>query len=255
MSTPERRDFFVGYLPAPRSIAIKALLAAAGLIVAAIGTAGLLARGQLPAGEGQWQAGTALVTEGYLTVAPYPVLHTTGPDATSMLMVRPGKHAANDLAADFANQWVAVSGAPIERGGWHMVEATAIEAIAAPANAAPPGNPQGLESVTLTGEIADSKCYLGVMKPGAGKIHRACAANCLTGGLPPMLVVTDEVGDKYGYLLVNADGSSASLRLVPDVAVPVRVSGMLERHGDLTYLRLADDGVARLTASAAAPAG
>jgi hypothetical protein len=29
--------------------------------------------------------------------------------------------------------------------------------------------------MTLTGEIVDSKCYLGVMNPGQGKVHRDCA--------------------------------------------------------------------------------
>ena len=45
------------------------------------------------------------------------------------------------------------------------------------------------ERVMLRGEIVDSKCYLGVMNPGEGTVHRDCAARCLSGGLPPMLVV------------------------------------------------------------------
>ena len=100
--------------------------------------------------------------------------------------------------------------------------------------------------MTLAGEIVDSKCFLGVMNPGAGKVHRACAAMCLTGGMPPMLVITDAVGDRYGYMLTTTEGTSASQLLVPDVAVPVNVTGTLEQRGDLTYIRLQDNGVQRL---------
>ena len=61
-----------------------------------------------------------------------------------------------------------------------------------------------------------------------------------------MLVVTDAVGDKYGYMLISPDGQSASRALVPDVAVPVSVTGQLEVRGDLTYLRMVPGGVARI---------
>ena len=36
-----------------------------------------------------------------------------------------------------------------------------------------------LGPVELTGEIADSKCWLGVMNPGEGTVHRDCARRCL----------------------------------------------------------------------------
>jgi hypothetical protein len=34
--------------------------------------------------------------------------------------------------------------------------------------------------VELTGEIVDSKCFLGVMVPGSGKTHKECASLCRT---------------------------------------------------------------------------
>ena len=47
------------------------------------------------------------------------------------------------------------------------------------------GNPsyQPLGAVTLTGEIVDSKCFLGVMNPGNLKPHKACAIRCISGGI------------------------------------------------------------------------
>ena len=40
------------------------------------------------------------------------------------------------------------------------------------------------DNVTLKGEIIDPKCYLGAMKPGGGKTHKACAMRCIAGGIP-----------------------------------------------------------------------
>lgn len=51
-----------------------------------------------------------------------------------------------------------------------------------------------LGETTLKGEIVDSKCYLGVMNPGNLKAHRACAINCIQGGVPPVLLVRDGGG-------------------------------------------------------------
>ena len=51
-----------------------------------------------------------------------------------------------------------------------------------------------LGETTPKGEIVDSKCYLGVMNPGNLKAHRACAINCIQGGVPPVLLVRDGGG-------------------------------------------------------------
>ena len=58
---------------------------------------------------------------------------------------------------------------------------------------------------TLRGEIVDIKCYLGVMKPAHGKPHRSCAARCISGGIPPVLMVKDRDGDTNYLLLVSAE--------------------------------------------------
>lgn len=54
---------------------------------------------------------------------------------------------------------------------------------------------ESLGEFTLQGEIVDSKCYLGVMRPGNTKTHRACAVRCIAGGVPPVLLVRDAQGD------------------------------------------------------------
>ena len=92
----------------------------------------------------------------------------------------------------------------------------------------------------------DSKCFMGVMKPGEGKVHRACAAMCIAGGIPPMLVVDQSDGRRYGYILVDHAGGPAAQLVLENVAVPVSVFGQLQRRGDLTYLRIAPNGIKRI---------
>lgn len=242
------RDFFVGYSTIPVGTKNFLRLAVAAMLVIGLGVGGWIASSQQSAGEGRWDPAMQVSTSGLLSLDPYPILHRA--DGSSVLLVKPGKTSATSLVAEYAGKIIAVRGVPIERGGWSMLEVyRAGDVQAAPSDnevLAPPRQSQG--EVTLNGEIVDSKCFFGVMKPGAGKVHRACAAMCLTGGMPPMLVVTGADGLRYGYMLVTQDGSSASLQVVPDVAVPVRITGALEVRGDLTYLRLQERGVERLNA-------
>ncbi len=249
--TPQ--PFYVGYLPTPTQLKRFLWLSIGPMLLLAWLLSGWIANSQQTAGTGDWQPANRVELNGFLSLDPYPVLHLA--DGRSVLLVRPGKTSANELVQPYAGQQVAISGAPIERGGWTMLELYRAEDIGPQpattgASAISPPTQQPGTDIKLQGEIVDSKCFLGVMKPGAGKVHRACAAMCLTGGMPPMLVVTDSQGLKYGYMLLAPDGGSASRLLVPDVAVPVSVSGRLEVRGDLTYLRLHPNGVQRLQATA-----
>ena len=90
--------------------------------------------------------------------------------------------------------------------------------------------------VTLTGEIVDSKCYLGVMNPGQGKVHRDCASRCLSGGIPPLFV---DLANGEQYLLVGLDGNRlehGSLKAF--VAEPINLHGELLEKGDSKLLQI-----------------
>jgi hypothetical protein len=76
----------------------------------------------------------------------------------------------------------------------------------------------------LTGEIVDSKCYFGVMNPGRGKVHRDCAVRCLSGGIPPALLVRDASGQMATVLIGNF-----RRELLDHVAEPVTLHGRLAR--------------------------
>ena len=252
----DSNDFFVGYLSLPTRLSRFYKILIPILFLLGIAVALWLASGQKSPGKGIADLSGQQQMTGYLTIDPYPVLHGVGPDQRSVLLVHQTKTSANELVLPYANQWVNLSGFALQRGGWSMLQLPPNSEITqAPAIAGVDLTLTVLDNLTFEGEIIDSKCFLGAMKPGGGKVHRACASLCLRGGVPPMLVVKDAQGDRFGYLLMNEDDSSASVQLSEIVAVPIRVTGQLVQRGDLQYMRLNTNNIERLTGQALAAYG
>jgi hypothetical protein len=99
---------------------------------------------------------------------------------------------------------------------------------------------------TLRGEIVDTKCYLGAMKPGAGRPHKECATLCISGGVPPCLLFCDEQGNARTALLLDPSGGPLSPDAFPFIADPVEVVGDLEEQGGLLRLRVSPGNITRL---------
>ena len=110
-------------------------------------------------------------------------------------------------------------------------------------------------AVSLQGEIVDSKCMLGVMKPGAGKVHRDCAELCIMGGMPPMLLVKNTAGDKAAYLLMDENGNAVGQQLLPHIAVPVAVKGSAYRVGSMPVIQVQPTDVLELGGNSLADFG
>jgi hypothetical protein len=87
----------------------------------------------------------------------------------------------------------------------------------------------------VTGEIVDSKCFLGVMNPGERTVHRDCAIRCLSGGVPPMLAYRDAAGTHLALLL----GADADL-LRRGVGRAVTLSGRLSGPEDAEVFVIGD---------------
>ena len=90
----------------------------------------------------------------------------------------------------------------------------------------------------LTGEICDGKCYSGVMRPGQGIAHKACANLCLFGGVPPVFIANGTVGGHSHFLIADATGQPVARRILDLVAVPVTLEGRIEQRGALAVLLL-----------------
>jgi hypothetical protein len=252
--------FFIGWLPVPSAHRRFLLVLAAVLVVLAGTTAALIAWMQSSPGTGEWQTGPRSF-EGVLVASPYAMLRIPGfspgdPERT-LLLVEEGKFGALPRALELLGgrsaRGVRANGTVLHRDGRWMVElAEGDEGL----RLLSPREEQRLldigwpapvvvqEQVVLHGEIIDPKCYLGAMKPGGGKTHKGCAALCIRGGVPPMLV-TRTGGEEVYHLLVTAEGGQASEMVLPFVGDTVTVRGRLERDGDLLRLAVAANGVQR----------
>lgn len=237
-------DFYIGYeSEMPASLAPRIRGTAGVLIVIACLVAVGVVLVQNRFGEGVFEFGHEREFEGQVTEAPYPVLRT---ERAHYWLVGPGKHGAASIVAGHDGRTVRITGTLIQRDSDAMlqVEASALAPIAADRRT-PSERPRAIESVVLDGEIVDSKCHLGVMKPGEGPVHRDCATRCLLGGVPPMLVVA--AGGRAGrLLLVSPEAGPLDIDLETVVGRPVRVRGMLYERGTERYLAVARDGISVL---------
>ncbi|MEM8962705.1 MAG: hypothetical protein AAGD38_14565 [Acidobacteriota bacterium] len=190
--------------------------------------------------------GTIRSFEGTIRATPYPQLDVDEPGApgsvTTFHLVAPFKFGADAYVADFDGQRVRLDGTLNFRGGETMIEVVPDSISRIEGEAAPEPIAIGHGTHAMVGEILDSKCYLGVMKPGEGKAHRACAVRCLSGGIPPMFVLRDASGLPFDRLLLtDADGGAIDFETIyPYVAETVEITGEVTRHGRDLWVLQAD---------------
>ena len=228
-------EFYIGYAPAPPPGIRRRVRTTLALLATLVpGIAVLLVVGQRPFPAAGFEFLQFRSFEGVLTARPYPALHFSG-DSMPWLLVGPGKMGIAAGAAPFDGMRVRLTGERIYRGSDRMLQVrpASIAAIA-PAGQTPPL--QDLGDVTLRGEIVDSKCYFGVMNPGSGKVHRDCAVRCISGGVPPALLVRDRRGAARTVLLASATGGPLREQILEFVAEPVEVPGRLWRDGERLIL-------------------
>lgn len=237
-------DFFIGWAAeTPRTD--RRFFLGAGLAMLA-GTGGLgaaLARRQNPPGVGTWNQGDVRDWYGIATASPYAMLRTLDLDGTprTALLSCLGKCGVAARIGALEGQFVRIRGSLIQRGRHSMIAVVDdMDWIAAdysrrqdPALAFP--SIETISSVTLKGEIVDSKCWFGAMRPSEGKIHKSCASLCIRGGLPPVLLAKDRE-HRRSLLVLTDRGGAHSNDLLPLVADPVEITAEARRWGDLLLL-------------------
>jgi hypothetical protein len=233
-------EFYTGYLPqAPPGIARRVRLAVAVLLVAAVALAVAVVTGQRGFSPAVYEFGVTRDFEGVVREKPYPMLEVDRPGrgagVSRYYLVNPFKAGAEVAGRD--GEPTRLRGSLLYFGEETMIEILPEELSEASGTAAAPSAPVSLGAHRLRGRIVDSKCYLGIMKPGDGKIHRACAARCIRGGIPPLFVLSDALGDVRHLLLVGADGAAIGSEVLDFVAEPLEVEGEVLRSGDLWILR------------------
>lgn len=234
MSAP-RDEFYVGYLPTPPGVARLTIGAATALLLWLSVVAAMATALQNDPGDGVWEVDVREFT-GRVALEPAPYLDL-GDDA--VLVVDFNKFGAAPRLAGVAQ--ATLRGTVIERDGVRLLELLPGRDAVSPSgddHAASTGDAwRRARTETLVGEITDPKCYLGAMKPGRGLTHRSCAALCIAGGIPPLLVVERPSGlPARTLVLVSADGTPLSgdalARLTTFVGErAVEVSGEVWRSG------------------------
>lgn len=241
-------EFYVGYAPKPperlRRTIVRIVIA---LNAIALVLAVLLVLGQKHFAASAFEFQQFREFEGVLQEHPYPSLLVRRPGAAEgtlpfsrYLLVAPGKHGASSVVSGLDGRKVRIRGSLIYREGNTMIElASGAAPVAEEAASNRVATASDLGQVTLSGEIVDSKCYLGVMNPGSGKVHRDCAVRCISGGIPPAFSVKDAEGRPKILLLAGADGRQLNREVLDFVAEPITIRGRLTRSGE-TYILWAE---------------
>jgi len=234
-------EFYVGYLPLARGQRRWLLMALPLAVGALLMGVVVIAAAQRSPGRGVWDTGTPVVREGVLRASPYPMVVMDDPGALPVFLVEMGKRGAQQRAGALDGRRVRVTGWALRRDGREILELVP-EGDALAAVAAGPGaagwvlSGERVGSARLSGEIVDYKCYLGAMKPGDGKAHKACAMLCIGNGIPPMLVTTGSDGRPRYLLLVDGARGAVGARVVELAGEPVEVWGEVERVGRLEVM-------------------
>lgn len=243
-------DFYIGYLPkAPQKYGKLAWISAIGLVLLGTLIAGAITFSQPDFPASTFEFGVEREFEGVITESPYPVLNVLRPGVEmSMPQYSPyylvvfGKSGAQDAVKGLNGKRVKLRGSLIYREQQTMIEILdgSVEVLSdVPAQSAPSlaGKGVSLGEKTLTGEIVDSKCFLGVMNPGELKLHKACATLCIAGGIPPVLVVRNQQSLATYFMLVSRDGQAVNEEVLPLIATPVNITGEVIKYGDLLVLK------------------
>ncbi len=243
------QPFYVGYLPLPQRWKSTILLFIAIWLIGLGGFAVVLAVQQDDPQTGVWDTSTVRDVEGVLEVDPYPVLYLEqdGQPHKGMLLVSELKFGVTDRAAPYDGQRVRARGHFVGQESRGMLEIVQGEDVfqTLPSEA-PTVARRELGKHTLQGEIVDSKCFLGVMKPGYGKTHRACAVRCLSGGITPVFVTRDAQGAATIYVLTDADNGPIHDLILDYVAEPVEFTGEVHARGDLLFFAVDRESLRRL---------
>jgi hypothetical protein len=240
----EADELYVGYLPgAPPGYARFVRRVVLALLTGAFALAFGFAALQAPSDKGAFELDRESSASGIVRALPAPMLaadrdgNEANASARATLLVRPWKYGAAEEAAALDGHRVTMRGHRVSSPQGEMLELVPGSFVDR-GDSGVPMQRVSLGRFRLRGELVDSKCYLGVMKPGRGKPHRCCAARCLSGGIPPLFLVEDEVGERVALLVVTRDESPLPRSLLDRVGEPLELEGDVERVDGMLTLRI-----------------
>lgn len=230
-------DFYVGYDPAapPSLRRFLRTRVALGLAIVA-GVAVAAAALQPPFADSTFEYGVEREVDGVLFERPYPMLAVQEPRGWRIhLLAGEGKYGAASITRGLDGRSVRTVGTLARHGNRVLVDLHGAPTPLAGSLPVPPADTV-LGQAALDGELVDGKCWLGVMNPGDGPTHRACAERCLSGGAPPVLAVRGTDGRLLAFLLMRPDGEPLGRDHLGHAGMAIRMTGTIVRRGDLLML-------------------
>jgi len=247
-------EFYVGYqkeMPPGLAAFLKKRITLLLVTVAAISA--VLVASQQPFARATFEFGVVKSFSGIINEFPYPTLTLNQPAGdrqnvvrSRYLLVAPGKHGAQQLITGHDGQNVHLQGSLIYRDDKTMIEIKPGTIHHNENDEGASGMAESLGEFTLRGEIVDSKCYLGVMKPGNLKPHKSCAIRCISGGITPVLCVRDDSGNAMYVMLAGKSGQPINSEVIPFVAESIEITGSIERRDDLLIMNIDPSAIRRL---------
>lgn len=259
---PEPEEFYIGYQPkAGREYKKFIRLVIFALMVVSYFAVSFLVSNQRGFSNGKYDINQFTELEGTLMLEPFAAIKTFygkdiygNPIVKTIPLVNYGKFGADPILqnieqqhkTDLPNLWVKIRGKLIFNHGVVLMELSEKEksiltvspiskeqqkSIAAPIIA-------DMDSVTLTGQIIDPKCYFGVMKPGEGKPHSDCAIRCIAGGIQPLLMIKNQNGEETYFILRDEHLDPVNEKVIPYVGIPVTITGQLTKADDWFVLKI-----------------
>ncbi len=244
--SPPPPPLYVGYLPMPSGHRRFLAVVLPALVIAITGMSALIARAHRSPGTGEWDLSTEREWIG--TVRMDPMLIT--PEGEGWLLVKMSKADVHERIEPFDGSICRVPGFTLMRDHRRMIELLpnddAIEQLAI--EQLPDAPTQAVRTpevpIEIIAEIVDGKCFLGSMKPGDGKTHKACAVLCIRGGLPPLVAIKLSNFGQYPLLIV--DGSTALPEsIIGLVGEPVRIRGTLSTIAGVPMIETTADNIER----------
>ena len=84
---------------------------------------------------------------------------------------------------------------------------------------------------TITGEVVDTRCYIGDDQDQKGPKHRACAVRCAKGGAA-LAILQDKTNDLY-LIMPKEDGENPNTSFMELIAERVMVNGKVFEVGGM----------------------
>lgn len=249
-TSTDGRAFYVGYLPVPGTHKRFLTVLIPLLFLGMLGIGGLVAAAQRNPGKTDVVSSHMATWSGTVYSEPYPML--VNDDGSIHLLIGIGKFGVLDRILPFQGQRCAIDGWALARSDRRAIQMNlaedAIRVVDGPVLPYPSSSLSISQRVELVGEIVDGKCFLGAMKPGDGKTHKACATLCIQGGLPPMFASNRPMSQ---LPLVLVDGSTdLPPSILGLVGEPVLISGVMSRIGTLGILSIDSKDIHRWSGDA-----